>query len=88
MQWVVVEVDADAAENADVKPELEPGEFIDVFLVEFRGLHETLMVSQHQQRCVSQVKTKLRCINCKVLFHVPSYRWPAIWAQLLQSHKC
>lgn len=48
LQWAAVEVDADAAENADVKPELEPGEFINVFLVPFKGLHTTLMVSHHQ----------------------------------------
>lgn len=47
VQWAVVDVDADAAENADVKPELEPGEFIDVFLVPFQGLHKTLLVSQY-----------------------------------------
>lgn len=47
MQWAAVEVDADATENADVKPEVEPGEFIDVFLVPFEGLHATLMVSHH-----------------------------------------
>ena len=47
MQWAAVEVDADAAENADAKPELEPGEFIDMFLVPFKGLHTTLMVSHH-----------------------------------------
>lgn len=46
VQWAVVDVDADAAENANVKPELEPGEFIDVFLVPFKGLHKTLLVSQ------------------------------------------
>lgn len=49
LQWAAVEVDADAAENADVKPDLEPGEFIDVFLVPFKGLHTTLMVSHHQR---------------------------------------
>ena len=46
MQWAVVDVDGDAADNADVKPELEPGEFIEVFLVPFKGLHNTLLVSQ------------------------------------------
>lgn len=47
VQWAVVDVDADAAENADVKPELEPGEFIDVFLVPFKGLHKTLLVGHN-----------------------------------------
>ena len=41
----MVDIDADAPENADVKPELEPGEFIDVFLVPFEGLHRSLVVS-------------------------------------------
>lgn len=59
LQWAVVEVDPDAAENADVKPELEPGEFIEVFLVPFQGLHKTLLVSQHQQCRVAGLCTKL-----------------------------
>ncbi|KAL0049573.1 hypothetical protein WJX82_005166 [Trebouxia sp. C0006] len=42
MQWAVVDVDADAPENANVKPELEPGEFIDVFLAPLQGLHISL----------------------------------------------
>lgn len=41
----MVDIDADAPENADVKPELEPGEFIDVFMVPFEGLHRSLVVS-------------------------------------------
>lgn len=45
VQWAVVDVDADAADNADIKPELEPGEFIQVFLMAFKGLHKTLLVS-------------------------------------------
>ena len=45
MQWAVVDVDADAPENAAVDPELEEGEFIEVFLVPFAGLHKTLVVS-------------------------------------------
>ena len=45
MQWAVVDIDADAPENANVKPELEPGEFIDVFLVPLQGLHVSLAVS-------------------------------------------
>ncbi|KAA6416683.1 MAG: adp-ribose pyrophosphatase [Trebouxia sp. A1-2] len=45
MQWAVVDIDADAPENANVKPELEPGEFIDVFLVPLQGLHMALVVS-------------------------------------------
>ncbi|KAL3144559.1 hypothetical protein ABBQ32_004289 [Trebouxia sp. C0010 RCD-2024] len=49
MQWAVVDVDADAAENANVKPELEPGEFIDVFLVPFKGLHKTLLELQKER---------------------------------------
>lgn len=69
----MVEVDADAAENADVKPELEPGEFIEVFLVPFQGLHKTLLVSQHPSCCVAGLNTKLMCINDDVLFCSPSY---------------
>ncbi len=45
VQWVVVDIDADAPENANVKPELEPGEFIDVFLAPLQGLHISLAVS-------------------------------------------
>ena len=45
VQWAVVDIDADAPENANVKPELEPGEFIDVFLVPLQGLHISLVVS-------------------------------------------
>lgn len=45
VQWAVVDVDADAPENAAVNPELEEGEFIEVFLVPFLGLHKTLVVS-------------------------------------------
>ena len=44
MQWAVIDIDADAPENANVKPELEPGEFIDVFLVPLAGLHKSLAV--------------------------------------------
>ena len=51
VQWAVVDVDADAADNADVKPELEPGEFIEVFLVPFKGLHKTLLVSAYLRLC-------------------------------------
>ena len=51
LQWAALEVDADAIENANVRPQLEPGEFIEVFLVPFQGLHDTLMVSQHQRGC-------------------------------------
>ena len=68
LQWAAVEVDADAAENADVKPELEPGEFIDVFLVPFQGLHKTLMVRQCQQ-CAALIHVQLMYINCKVDLH-------------------
>ena len=45
VQWAVVDIDADAPENANVKPKLEPGEFIDVFLAPLRGLHISLAVS-------------------------------------------
>ena len=46
----MIDIDADAPENADVKPELEPGELIDVFLVPFAGLHKSLMVRSNLQR--------------------------------------
>ena len=46
VQWAVVDVDADAPENANVNPELEEGEFIEVFLTPFQGLHKTLEVSE------------------------------------------
>ena len=49
MQWAVTDIDADAPENANGKPELEPGEFIDVFLVPLAGLHKSLAVSPIQQ---------------------------------------
>jgi len=45
VQWAVVDIDADAPENVNVKPEVEPGEFIDVFLVPLQGLHISLLVS-------------------------------------------
>ena len=45
LQWAVVDVDADAPENANVDPQLEEGEFIEVFLTPFQGLHKTLVVS-------------------------------------------
>lgn len=45
VQWAVVDVDADAPENASVDPQLEEGEFIEVFLAPFQGLHKTLVVS-------------------------------------------
>lgn len=45
LQWAVVDVDADASENNGVNPQLEEGEFIEVFLAPFQGLHQTLVVS-------------------------------------------
>lgn len=53
-QWATVEIDANAPENANVEPELEPGEFIDVFLVPLAGLHNTLAVSS---TCVMHTST-------------------------------
>lgn len=45
LQWAVVDVDVDAPENANVDPQLEEGEFIEVFLTPFQGLHKRLVVS-------------------------------------------
>ncbi|KAK9807593.1 hypothetical protein WJX72_003628 [[Myrmecia] bisecta] len=43
MQVVVMDVDANAPENAIIHPELEDGEFIEVFLLPLEGLHEALL---------------------------------------------
>ena len=51
----MVDVDADAPENASVNPELEEGEFIEVFLTPFQGLHKTLVVS---------LFTSVHCLAC------------------------
>ncbi|KAK9904925.1 hypothetical protein WJX75_005725 [Coccomyxa subellipsoidea] len=48
MQFAVVDVDADAPENTDVNPELEEGEFIDVFLLPYDGLYDALLAKQKE----------------------------------------
>lgn len=64
VQWAVVDVDADAPENANVNPELEEGEFIEVFLTPFQGLHKTLEVSEqpllHQELTKYQLQQPVR----------------------------
>ncbi|BDA49861.1 probable ADP-sugar pyrophosphatase at N-terminal half [Coccomyxa sp. Obi] len=48
MQFAVVDVDADAPENASINPELEEGEFIDVFLLPYDGLYDALLAKQKE----------------------------------------
>lgn len=67
LQWAVVDIDADAPENADVKPELEPGEFIDVFLVPFEGLHKSLVVSLCQPNLLTGVLISVQAVSAACL---------------------
>ncbi|CAL8464276.1 g3811 [Coccomyxa elongata] len=48
MQFAVVDVDADAPENASINPELEEGEFLEVFLLPYDGLYDALLAKQKE----------------------------------------
>ena len=52
MQVVTVSVDASSSDNLAVEPQLEDSEFIEVFLLPFKGLYEKLQVRRPGFGCV------------------------------------